>query len=289
LDQSVRRTAIHQSIDYWQTIKHIFTYPFDNVYHFLPWSLMIVFVFSKKNIKRILTNDFIAFNAILFLANLSIYWVSVEVYPRYILMLAPMIFTVFVYLYDLNFKEKSIHYKVVNILFIVLFISIFIFSLMPYFNSKAQINDYYILKTLFLNISIFILGIIYYFKINNKLILMVLLVLIVRVGYDWFVIPGRYRDNVDFNKQATNIGIKYKDKSIFLYKKSKVDYTASYYIARQRGVVTTREFEYFTPQSFYYFDTSRYDLDTHDFKIVDEFMVREFDRTLFVVVPKREL
>lgn len=287
LDQSVRRTAIHKSIDYWQTIRHLFTYPFDNVYHFLPWSLMIIFFFSKTNIKRILKNDFVAFNAVMFLANIIVYWVSVEVYPRYILMLAPMIFTVYIYIYDINFKEKSLTYKIVNTLFMVLFIAIFIFSFFPYFIEKAWLNSYYIPKTIFLNISISLLALMYFLRQKNKLVIMVLLIMVVRIGYDWFVIPGRRRDDPGYDKQAINIGNKYKDESIYLYKKSKVDYTASYYIARQRGKITTREYETFTPDNYYFFDTSRYVLDTQKFKIVDEFIVREFDRTLYVVIPKK--
>jgi len=286
LDQSVRRTAIHKTIDRWQTIKHLFTYPFDNVYHFLPWSLLVVLFFSKKNIKRIFENDFVAFNAVMFLANITVYWVSVEVYPRYILMLAPMIFTVYIYVYDINFKEKTLVYKIVNFLFILLFAAIFVFSFFPYFIEKAWLNSNYIPKTIFLNISVLLLAIIYLIRKKNKLIIMVLLIMVVRIGYDWFVIPGRRSHDPGFDKQAISIGNKYKYKSIYLYKKSKVDYTASYYIARQRGKITTREFENFTPDNYYFFDTSRYVLDTQEFKIVDEFIVREFDRTLYVVKPK---
>lgn len=291
LDQSVRRTAVHQSIDYWQTIKHLFTYPFDNVYHFLPWSLMIIYLFSKKNLKRILDNEYITFNAIMFLANISIYWISVEVYPRYILMLAPIFFTVFLYLHDINFHEKSLHSRVLTVLFLILFIGIFIFSFTPYFDERAQLNNNFALKTIFLNIATLLLGIIFYFKKTNKLIVLILLVLVVRIGYDWFVITGRYNENPDkgYKEQAIRIGEKYKDENIFLYKKSKVDYTSSYYISRQRGKITTREHEKFTPDSYYFFDTSRHKLDTLQFKIVDEFMVREWARTLYVVVPKKEI
>jgi hypothetical protein len=196
-----------------------------------------------------------------------------------------MIFTVYIYVYDINFKEKSLVYKVVNLLFILLFIAIFIFSFFPYFVEKAWLNSKYIPKTIFLNLSVLLLAIVYILRKKNKLIIMVLLILVVRIGYDWFVIPGRRRHDPGYDKQAISIGKKYKDKPIYLYKKSKVDYTASYYIARQRGKITTREFENFEPENYYFFDTSRYVLDTQEFKIIDEFVVREFDRTLYVVKP----
>ncbi len=291
LDQSVRRTALHQKINIWQTIKHIFTYPFENLYHFLPWSLMGIYLFSRKNISRIFKNEFVAFNALMFFVNIIVYWVSVEVYPRYILMLMPMLFTVFVYLHESNYKERSLHYRVLMILFGILFVAVFAFSFTPYFVKEAHLNSNYILKTVLLNISSLLLAIIFFVKKKNRLIILILLVLVVRIGYDWFVITGRYRENPDagYKAQAISIAKKYKNKDIFLYKKSKVDYTASYYIARERGKITKREFNKFVPQNYYYFDTSRYDLDTGIFKIEDEFMVREFQRKIYVVKPKKQL
>ncbi len=287
LDQSVRRTALHKTIDVWQTVRHLFTYPFDNIYHFLPWSLMIILIFSKRSVKVIFKNDFVAFNAIMFLANITVYWVSVEVYPRYILMLAPMIFTVYIYMYDVHFAENSRFVEILHILFLILFVAIFAVSLLPYFEERAWLNDNYIQKTIFLNISILLLAITYYLRKNNKLIILVLLVLVVRIGYDWFMIPGRRRDDPGYDKVAINIGNKYKNEAIYIYKKSKIDYTASYYIARQRGKITRRKFKDFLPQEYYLIDTSHCLLDTNQFKIIEEFIERESDRTLFVIKPKK--
>ncbi len=286
LDQSIRRTAMHKTIDLWQTVKHIFTYPFDNIYHFLPWSLMIIMVFSKRSIRAILNNEFVVFNAIMFIVNISVYWVSVEVYPRYILMLAPMIFTVYIYMYDIHFSERTILVRILNALFLLLFLGIFVFSFLPYFEERVWLNENYLLKTIFLNVSILTLGVVYYLRKRNKLIVIVLLVLVVRVGYDWFVLTGRRRESPGFDKQAISIGKRYKSEELYIYKKSKIDYTASYYIARERDKITTRKFSDFIPQEYFLFDTSHYELDTIKFEIVEEFREREFDRTIFVVKPK---
>lgn len=287
LDQSLRRTAVHESIDYISTIKHLFTYPFENIYHFLPWTLLVVLLFNKSVIKQIISNDFVAFNALMFLTNIVVYWVSVEVYPRYILMLTPMIFTVLIYVYDYNKTNKTHNYKVLNLIFSIIFVLISLSSFSYYFLEEIQAIDNYVAKTIFLNIAFLILTILFLFRKKQKLILMVLLVLVVRIGFDWFILPTRDRNKPDFDNQAIRIGNKYKNENIFLYKSSKVDYTASYYIARERGKKTTREFNRFEPSSYYYFDTSRYKLNLEDFNIVDEFMIREFDRTIFVVKPNK--
>jgi len=291
LDQSVRRTAIHQNIDIWQTVKHLFTYPFENLYHFLPWSLMAVYLFSRKNVRRIFENEFIAFNALIFFVNIIVYWVSVEVYPRYILMLMPFLFAVFVYLHELNAKEKSLHYKVLIFLFSILFIAVFIFSFTPYYVKAAHLNSNYEIKTIILNLLTLLLALIFYFKKQDKLIILVLLVLVVRIGYDWFVITGRYRDNDDwcYKQNAIDIANKYNNDGLYIFKNSKVDYTASYYIARERGRITTREFIRFSPENYYIFDTFDYKLDTVYFQVIDEFSMRYYDRTIFVVKPNMEL
>ena len=53
LDQSTRRTAIHDQYNYLQFFLHLITYPFENIYHFLPWSIMAIYFFSKSAIKKI--------------------------------------------------------------------------------------------------------------------------------------------------------------------------------------------------------------------------------------------
>jgi hypothetical protein len=246
-----------------------------------------IYLFSKKNLRKIFENEFVAFNFLMFFANIIVYWISVEVYPRYILMLMPLLFTVLVYLYQKDIDEKSIFYKITISIFGFLFVAVFIFSFAPYFDHYSKMNNNYILKTLFLNISILALGILFFLKKHNKLIILILLVLVVRIGYDWFVLTSRRYKHVEYDKEAMYIGNKYKDKNLFFYKKSRADYTASYYIAKQRGKITRREYKAFKPGNYYIYDTSGYKLDTSLFKIEDEFGIRVYERRIFVVQPKQ--
>lgn len=95
LDQSLQRTATHHGIG--KTIGHLFTFPFDSVYHFLPWSLLILVLFQPRFRQWIGENDFVKFNFWMLAANLPIYWSSVQVYPRYLLMFVPMFNTICLY------------------------------------------------------------------------------------------------------------------------------------------------------------------------------------------------
>ena len=94
-NESAKRTAIHY--DWVDTLIHLFTFPFEMIYHFLPWSILVVYIFRKEWLSSIRQHPFIAFNALAFAATIPVYWASVEVYPRYLFMHVPLLFTVFLY------------------------------------------------------------------------------------------------------------------------------------------------------------------------------------------------
>jgi len=67
LDQSTQRTPLRHGL--WKSIKHIIAYPFDNIFHFLPWSIFGV-MFLRKDIWTIIkSNRYIYYTSVCFLAN----------------------------------------------------------------------------------------------------------------------------------------------------------------------------------------------------------------------------
>lgn len=88
LDQSMQRTVTHHGIG--KTILHLFTFPLRNIYDFMPWSLLVIFCFHPRFLAWIRSHDFIRFNFWMLLTNLPVYWISVQVYPRYLLMFIPL-------------------------------------------------------------------------------------------------------------------------------------------------------------------------------------------------------
>jgi len=112
LDQSTRRTIMHDKHGIWDIVRHFFTYPFQNTYDFFPWSIMIIYLFRRDLIKILFENEFIKYCAVIFGVNILVYWTSVEVYPRYILMLIPILFTVFLYFHKRHYDNHTLLYKV---------------------------------------------------------------------------------------------------------------------------------------------------------------------------------
>src|SRR5690606_27975402 len=75
-------------------------FPFEMSYHFLPWSLLPLLLLSKTNRRRLLGDPFARYLSIRFAFNLVLYWVSPQVYPRYLLMLAPLYFGIGLFLFE---------------------------------------------------------------------------------------------------------------------------------------------------------------------------------------------
>ncbi|HJW29997.1 MAG TPA: hypothetical protein VJ508_12235, partial [Saprospiraceae bacterium] len=87
-DQSLQRTATHHGFG--KTVIHLFTFPLEQFYHFLPWTFLGILFFHPKFRTWLRENEFVRFNFWMLVANLPVYWLSVQVYPRYLLMFIPL-------------------------------------------------------------------------------------------------------------------------------------------------------------------------------------------------------
>ena len=284
LDQSTQRTPLRHGI--WRTIKHIFIYPFDNIFHFLPWSVLGV-MFLRRDIWNIIKrNRYIHYVSICFLANIFVYWISPGTYPRYILMLIPLIFTVLVYLYSI--EEEGWRLLLLRRLYQVIIVAVpFVVAGLIGIDEVKQIDGYqWKIGVLFL--ALVGLAVIYFKDQGYRLFFLVMLVLLLRIGFNWFMMP--IRQEKDFGtiakNQAAVIGKKYKNVKLELYKNAKLDHTSSFYIARERGVINYRNLAPDEDDIYLIVDTSRTEIPIH-YEVVDTFRKRE-DWTLMYVVKRKQ-
>ena len=283
LDQSTQRTPLRHGL--WKTIKHIIVYPFDNIFHFLPWSIFGVMFLRKDIWKVIKANSYIYYVSVCFLANIFVYWISPGTYPRYILMLIPLIFTVLVYLYSL--EEEGWRLLLLRRLYQAIIIAVpFVVAALVGVDEVKQIEGYQ-WKVLVLVIALVGLAVIYFKDKGYRPFFIVMLVLILRIGFNWFMMP--IRQEKDYGTKAKNqaaaIGQKYKDVKLELYKNAKLDHTSSFYIARERGVINYRNRDPGEDDIYLIVDTSRTEIPV-DYEVVDTFRKRE-DWTLMYVVKRK--
>lgn len=287
LYQATLRTAMEDRYNVYQLISHIFTYPLENIYHFLPWSIMVIYLFQRGIIGQIKKEPFILFCALIFISNILVYWFSIEVYPRYILMLMPLVFSIFLYFHKIHYDKESIYYKIYYRIHQVLFVVLFLTPII------ALVNTMHVdipLRYVKLVLGLLSLGFIFYFFTKYKhirLITFICAILVARIFFNWFFIPERHQGDkgVECREQAIELGKKYKDLPVNIYNSSNIDLTSSVYIANERGKITPRS-SVIQEEGVTIFDTARAEMPL-DIEIIDKICVREGQQTLFLIRKKK--
>lgn len=283
LDQSTQRTPLRHGP--WKTIKHIFLYPFDNIFHFLPWSIFGV-MFLRKDIWKVISgNRYIHYVAVCFLANIIVYWISPGTYPRYILMLIPLIFTVLIYLYSI--EEDGWRLTLLKRLYQVVILAVPVVMASVIGVDEIKIVEGWQWKVGVLTLALIGLAIVYFKDRDYRPFFIVMLVLLLRIGFDWFMMPIRQANDKGTiaKEQAIAIGKKYKDKKLGIYLNSKVDHTASFYLGAQREKIMYRGLDTDDPEMYLIVDTSRVAI-PDNYEVVDTFRKREAWKLLQIVKRK---
>ncbi|MEM6262617.1 MAG: glycosyltransferase family 39 protein [Bacteroidota bacterium] len=189
--ESSSRTVAEKS--WLESISHIVAFPFDQWIHLAPWSLLVVYVYSKRVRRLIWEQPFLKFGLIVLAANTWIYWLSPDTRPRYLFMLYPFIGMVLGYTY-LEGKEKLpiLNKWVEGLLGVVAGAMIFVLPIAP-FIEYVRDEPLIWVKTGVLLLG-FLLCIWAYIKtVEKRMLIFTAMLLLMRIGFDWFVIPHRYQ------------------------------------------------------------------------------------------------
>jgi 4-amino-4-deoxy-L-arabinose transferase-like glycosyltransferase len=256
--ESSKRTGLVFGL--WKTILHLFTFPFEMVYHFLPWSLMILF-FIRRDLNLVIRQDgFVTYNMLIFFANILVYWVSVEVYPRYLLMFVPLIFSAFLHLY---LKDKAAHkplFRLLEMLFFTSCIIITMGSFLPLFLERTQATAYLYPKTLSVALLLALLTTFYWKLKAERLLVLVVFLLVFRVGFNWFILPDRNANDFGDLCRITSkeMGQKFKNQPLYVYKDTDMQYTNSLYLTIERQQIIPYKKDNFDKNALYIINPQQY-------------------------------
>ncbi len=187
--ESSQRTLIESSV--FNTIRHLFQFPFDFIFHFLPWSVMIIYFFRKGMFKKIWQDKFLKANFCILIGNLIIYWISPEIFARYLLMFPPLFFVLLLHLHKIHYHEKTIHFRLVQFSWILVFLITIGLAFYGLLFENLEYVPFYHMKLLAVVIACVIAG---YFLIktkNEKLPLIIIVSILFRIGFDMAVLPSR--------------------------------------------------------------------------------------------------
>lgn len=201
-DQSSQRTAASAGLG--KSIKHVFLFPFEYLGHLFPASLLALFCFHKGFITQVFKNDFLKFCSLTFIVNVLVYWLSPETRPRYLLMLFPLLFIIWSYAYY-SFRDSL---PKINKVFegILIGLSLLVTLLIPtafLFDLNTYVDFFAAKVALVFLLAGFFTVLVIRFK-NHKVIAFLGFLLVVRLGFSWFVLPHRFeRDEGRYFRNAS--------------------------------------------------------------------------------------
>jgi 4-amino-4-deoxy-L-arabinose transferase-like glycosyltransferase len=217
LSESSKRTAVEQSS--LNTITHIFTFPLEYIYSFLPWTLLVIYLFKKEAREIIRKNPFLIVMVLLFFANILLYWFSPKTHPRYLFMFVPLSSLILISVHEQLKSNASILVKWIEVFFLALFVVITIGTLtIPFLKETKEVENVYILTgILFLGLASVTL---LYWKVSaQRMVLLALFLIVVRIGFNVFVLPARYVTNDVVTRviEAKKLGQMTKEHDLFVY------------------------------------------------------------------------
>jgi hypothetical protein len=243
LDQSLQRTVTHHGL--WDTFKHIFTFPLEQSYHFLPWSLLIIPFFHPKCRTWIRQNEFIRFQFWMFITNIPVYWMSVQVFPRYLLMFIPLFNMIGFYLLQQSLATTKNWWRLFHYVFLSLTgLAIIMIVLMPLQGQVQSLNGMpwiWIGGSLFIAICFVCLA----SDIKRTFLWFAITLLVVRSMFNLVVLPIRsldYRENIT-RQSCARVAAKYGDQTWYVYGQSQTWEVARFYtsVYAQQLIVRTPE------------------------------------------------
>ena len=258
LDQSMQRTGTHHGIG--KTLLHVITFPFEQIYHFLPWSLLIVVVFHKKFWQWIHSHEFIRFNFWMLVANLPVYWFSVQVYPRYLLMFIPLFNLCGVYCL---LQWESIHQKQARIfkwifLFTICLVAVCILFF-PIIGQSRTISYWWLLWI----VGVFAMTFFLYsgFKSNSQILLWTCISLLCfRIIFNGIVLPIREKSSTEnaCKEDCKRIAALFPNKQWLIYGQTQTHQVARFYTSVFSNQIIRKSYLTNKPEALYLVDLKLY-------------------------------
>ncbi|MGB6036658.1 MAG: hypothetical protein WBG42_10360, partial [Cryomorphaceae bacterium] len=119
-----------------------------------------------------------------------------------------------------------------------------------------------IVKLAVLSLSMAILALVFYLQKQRRWIILGIFLLVVRIGFDWFVLPNRDAKGADYAAAALEVAKITKGKPLYIAGPNYVHSATSFMIERERGEVL--ELRSKTESGFYYLAKEGFEMENAD-------------------------
>ena len=253
VSESTKRTFIENG--FWTTIKHLFYFPFDQVYHLLPWSVLFIFFFMKSFYSKLREKKYLGYLALVFVVNIPVYWTSVGTHPRYLFMLYPILFILLVnYYFDLKQKDR-LYRALWQMIFIFFGLALVIGTWLFLTHSIAGSGR--ILITYCITLAIVLTGYFLMFKKKDlRFELLIIILLFLRIFFNLVALPDRLvkRPQFEEKKAAEKIHEITQNSELMLHPVTHVSVEFVYYMSTTRDEILRKEYGEFRNGTYYIFD-----------------------------------
>ncbi|MGB0177557.1 MAG: ArnT family glycosyltransferase, partial [Owenweeksia sp.] len=200
------------------TLLQFFTFPLQLVKLMLPWSLLLVFFFHRNFRQTLFENRFMAFSVIFVGANIWLYWISGDFKARYYYMFLPFVITWFAYFYTRNKELMPRVHKVIFAIFGGLVLIFPLLLLIPAFIPQTAVLPLIGFRVAIM-VALGTLVTFVYFKGPSRILAIVLLMVVARLGLNLYYLPALQDDkNVMYYRSAMDELLKITGKEkVYLY------------------------------------------------------------------------
>jgi len=272
--QSSERTVAARPLA--DSVRYVLLFPFENIGHFLPWTLLGAILFLKEARQRVWQTPFLRYNALLFLAVLPVYWLSPATIPRYLFMLVPLGLTVLIPLYAEFQPQRRWPTRGFDAgLLAVLGLAALAVGLAPWLPPTRGAAGNASEPVWGLSLSAVLVGLAYLFARLPawRLPLLGYSLLVLRLAFDVFVFPARYRitPEVAYREAAIRVGRETRGRPLALLPGAALDNDEAYYVARERGQTLTTDSLPPRPGHLYLAEVSQ--LRGRRYRVLDSFTI----------------
>ncbi len=212
--ESSKRTAIKFGLK--DTLLHLLTFPFEFLYHFAPWTIFVMAVIQRNVYKKIAGHPFMHYLLWIFLVNIIIYWSSVEVFARYLLMFVPLVYAIFLFLFDKHASQR-IRNTIENILLGAMILILVFSIILPFLPALSDAIHLPIRSAIL--IAGFATALFIAIKYRTlRLYAFVLALIVLRIGFNWFVVERRTPQFFAAKKLAAEIHMISGPEELYLLK-----------------------------------------------------------------------
>lgn len=200
--ESAKRTPIERGLA--ETVLHLLSFPGEFLLHFAPWTLLSALLWRRSVRRWLLREPYMRFCWLMFWGNIWVYWLSPQVYARYVLMLLPFLFVVLARAYTLPWQHTArIRGVVEQIWQVGILLSPVALVVALFLPATRALPNVAIFATV--GIPLLLLLAWYYWRVPvQRLAIVCLTIVVIRLFFNELVLPGRRvsRERYQQNNEA---------------------------------------------------------------------------------------